>query len=70
MACTIDFWERRGERQTVWTPHCLDCGWIGSDTTMAEAEHEGEMHLRGEVQPWIMQPGMIPAWEGDPRSRR
>lgn len=69
MACIIDYWETKGEKQTLYTPACLSCGWIGSDGTMAEAEREGAMHARGEVHPWIMQPGQKPGWEGDPRSR-
>ena len=64
----IEYWPMVGERQTLWTPACLNCGWYGSDGMRAEAEEEAAMHERGEVQPWIMQPGQKPAWEGDPRS--
>jgi hypothetical protein len=52
-----------GERRTLYTPACLNCGWIGSDGTMPEAEGEGAMHERGERRPWQMAPGQEPGWE-------
>jgi hypothetical protein len=69
VSCLIEIWAMVGEQQTLYTPVCLTCGWIGSDGTMAEAEHEGGMHERGEVQPWIMAPGQKPEREGGPPSR-
>jgi hypothetical protein len=68
MTCIVEFCEMRGDHRSMWTPSCLTCGWVGSDNTRLEAEREGAMHERGEVQPWIAQPGQ-PRWEGDPRSR-
>jgi hypothetical protein len=53
-----------GEQRTIYTPACLSCGWIGSDGTRLEAEREGEMHERGERQPWQMAPHQRPGWEG------
>jgi hypothetical protein len=37
-----------GEKQTLYTPACLACGWIG-DGTMLETEREGTMHLRARL---------------------
>jgi hypothetical protein len=65
----IEIWKIVGEQGTMCTPACLNCGWIGGDGTRPEAEAEGEMHERGERQPWIMVPAQPPAWEGKPRSR-
>jgi hypothetical protein len=51
MTCLFEIWTMVGEKETLYTPACLSCGWIGSDGTMAEAEHEGGMHERGERHP-------------------
>jgi hypothetical protein len=56
----VEIWERRGEKETQWTPACLLCDWIGSDGTHAEAEQEGQMHERGERHPWQFAPGETP----------
>lgn len=58
-----------GEQQTVYTPACLSCGWIGSDGTRLDAEREGAMHERGERQPWQMAPHQRPGWESAPDGR-
>jgi len=34
MACIIEIWTMVGEQQTLYTPACLTCGWIGSDGTL------------------------------------
>jgi hypothetical protein len=52
VSCLIEIWTMVGEQQTLYTPACLNCGWIGSDGTMPEAEAEGAMHERGERRPW------------------
>lgn len=59
MTCTVEIWERKGERETQYTPACLKCSWIGSDTSYADAVAEGEMHVRGERQPWQIAPGEV-----------
>lgn len=56
----IEYWEMKGDRRTQWTPACLNCSWIGSDGTRAEAEQEAQMHERGERHPW--QPLTIEPW--------
>jgi hypothetical protein len=63
-AHTVEIWEMVGEKQTLYSPACLSCGWYGSDGTRAEAEAEARMHERGKVQPWIMQAGQEAGWEG------
>ncbi len=62
MSCLIEIWTMVGEQQTLYTPACPSCGWIGSDGTMAEAEHEGSMHERGERHPWQLAPGEARTW--------
>jgi hypothetical protein len=52
VSCLIEIWTMVGEQRTLYTPACLNCGWIGSDGTMPEAEDEGAMHERGERRPW------------------
>jgi hypothetical protein len=39
----VEIWEMVGESRTLNTPACLICGWIGSDGSRAEAEHEGRI---------------------------
>jgi hypothetical protein len=63
VSCLIEIWTMVGEQRTLYTPACLNCGWIGSDGTMPEAEAEGAMHERGERRPWQMAPGQEPGWE-------
>jgi hypothetical protein len=58
----MELWETIGEARTIYTPACLACGWIGSDGTYAEAEAEGQMHERGERQPWQLPPGTPSPW--------
>jgi hypothetical protein len=62
VSCLIEIWTMVGEQRTLYTPACLNCGWIGSDGTMPEAEAEGAMHERGERRPWQMAPGQEPGW--------
>ena len=59
MACTIELWERRGEQGTQWTAACVECGWVGDDTTHSQAVTDGEMHERGEYHPWQIPDGEI-----------
>jgi hypothetical protein len=69
MACLVEIWTLVGEKQTLYTPSCLTCGWVGGDGSRVEAEAEGRMHERGERQPWQIVPGQAAGWEGDQRSR-
>jgi hypothetical protein len=66
----IELWEMVGETRTLFTPACLNCGWVGSDGTRGEAEEEGLMHERGERHPWQLRPGSATPWRpGDPTTR-
>lgn len=70
MACTIDYWETRGEKGSQWTPCCLTCGWYGGDGTRPEAEEEGLLHREGQRRPWQLAPGTGETWApGDPTLR-
>jgi hypothetical protein len=61
-AHAVEIWTMVGETQTLYTPSCLSCGWIGSDGTRPEAEEEGRMHERGERHPWQIAPGPVVPW--------
>ena len=68
--CLVELWEMRSDDRTLWTPACLSCGWVGSDThRRAAAVADGRRHEEGLRDPWQMAAGEHSGWDGDPRSR-
>jgi hypothetical protein len=65
----VELWEMVGDSRTIYTPACLNCGWIGGDGTRLEAETEAGMHERGERQPWHLGPGSVEPWRPESRPR-
>jgi hypothetical protein len=69
VAHLVELWEMKGEQRIVFTPACLNCGWIGSDTTRrTEALAEGRLHEEGRRHPWVIGPGERRTWDGEPGS--
>ena len=61
----VELWEMRGDRRTIFTPACLNCGWVGSDTTRrAAAVADGRLHEDGGRHPWQLAPGERRTWDG------